>query len=216
MGPGVDWVDWKDTEEFLTRMLTLDHVINSIFDSTTWLLSDTDEDLVWLVDCGDWNCLKNRIGGRRIEGVLLTHAHFDHIYGLPQLLEQYPDCKIFTNEVGRFTMASDRLNLSKYHGNSVVVDESRVCVCMEGDAVSLFKDTVAAVFETPGHHPSCLAYIVNNYMFTGDAYIPGMKVVTNLPGSDKVRAAESVERILRLAEGKAICPGHGAIITTKQ
>ena len=112
-------------------------------------------------------------------------------------------------------MASDRLNLSRYHGNSVVIDGSRVCVCREGDVIPLFKDTVATVFETPGHHPSCLAYIVDDYLFAGDAYIPGKKVVTNLPGGDKVLAAESVERILRLADRKAICPGHGAIITTK-
>jgi hypothetical protein len=45
-------------------------------------------------------------------------------------------------------------------------------------------------------------------LFTGDAYIPGVKVVTTLKGGDKVKAAESVERILRLAEGKTVCAGH--------
>ena len=32
--------------------------------------------------------------------------------------------------------------------------------------------------------------------------------MTTLKGGDKVKAAESVERILRLAEGKTVCAGH--------
>lgn len=50
-----------------------------------------------------------------------------------------------------------------------------------------------------------------NYLFTGDAYILGVKVVTTLKGGDKKLAAKSVERILKLAEGKIICPGHKVI-----
>jgi len=49
---------------------------------------------------------------------------------------------------------------------------------------------------------------VDGRLFTGDAYIPGCKVVTNLPEGDKVLAAASVERILGLSEGLEVCPGH--------
>ena len=66
----------------------------------------------------------------------------------------------------------------------------------------------AKVHETPGHHPSCLTFEIGDYLFTGDAYIPGEKVVTILPGADKTLAAESLERIKRMAEGKVVCPGH--------
>lgn len=189
-------------------MLTVDYIINSIFDSTTWLLSDTENDWVWLVDCGDYARVVESINGKRIEGVLLTHAHFDHIYGLPQLLEQFPDCKIYTNEIGRVTLASDKLNMSKYHENSVAIAGPQICVCEEGNMIQLYDGLAAKVFETPGHHPSCLTFMVDDYLFTGDAFIPGVKLVTNLPKGNKTQAAESVERIIRLAEGKMICPGH--------
>ena len=45
-------------------------------------------------------------------------------------------------------------------------------------------------------------------IFTGDAYIPGCKVVMNFPHSNKALAQSSVERILRMAEGKVVMPGH--------
>lgn len=48
-------------------------------------------------------------------------------------------------------------------------------------------------------------------MFTGDAYIPGVKVVTKLPKGNRKLAAESIERIESLAKGKNICPGHGEV-----
>lgn len=190
-------------------MLTLDYIVNSIFNSITWLLSDTESDSVWLVDCGELGRVLEKVDGRKIKGVLLTHAHFDHIYGLPCLLEQYPECIIFTNEIGRVTLASAKLNMSKYHENPIVVEGPQICICKEDDEIRLLDDLKATVYEVPGHHPSCLAFMVDDYLFTGDAYIPGVKLVTNLLGGNKAQAAESVERILRLAEGKTICAGHG-------
>ena len=30
-----------------------------------------------------------------VEGVFLTHAYFDHIYGLEALVEHFPNCKVY-------------------------------------------------------------------------------------------------------------------------
>ena len=189
-------------------MLTLDYKVNSYFDSMTWLLSETESNQVWIVDCGDVYPIIEKIGNREIAGALLTHAHFDHIYGLPELIKRFPKCKIYTNAIGRDTLASARLNMSLYHETPLTVEGPQVQICREGDELQLFENVTAKVYETPGHHPSCLAFNVDSYMFTGDAYIPGMKVVTNLPKGDKNLAQESLGRILKLAEGKRIRPGH--------
>lgn len=193
-------------------MLKIDYIRNSFFDSMTWLLSETESNRVWLVDCGDVEPIFEKVREPEIAGVLLTHAHFDHIYGLPALLERYPDCKIYTNEIGRDTLADTRLNMSLYHETPLTVRGTQVKICGEGDVIPLFQSVIAKIYETPGHHPSCLTYIVDNYMFTGDAYIPDVKVVTKLPKGNKVQAQESVKKILELAEGKVICPGHGEMV----
>ena len=189
-------------------MLKVDYIVNSIFDSMTWLLSETESSQVWLVDCGDVDPIVEKLGGKTIAGVLLTHAHFDHIYGLPELINRFPECRIYTNGIGRETLANARLNMSFYHETPLTVEGPQIRICGEGDEISLYQGLTAKVYETPGHHPSCLTFMVGDYLFTGDAYIPGTKVVTNLPKGDKKQAQESLERIKELAKGKIIRCGH--------
>jgi glyoxylase-like metal-dependent hydrolase (beta-lactamase superfamily II) len=63
-------------------------------------------------------------------------------------------------------------------------------------------------YETPGHNPGCLTMVMGDKIFTGDAYIPGVGANTRLPRADKELAKISLERILKLAEGRKILPGH--------
>lgn len=141
--------------------------------------------------------------------MLLTHAHFDHIYGIPKLLELFPYCPIITNTVGLTTLQSDKLNMSRYHETAISVNPQNTVLVHEGDRIPLFQGVDALVYETPGHHPSCLTYEIRDFLFTGDAYIPYEKVITNLPGGNITLSAVSVERILSLSQGKTIWPGHG-------
>lgn len=189
-------------------MLQVGKIRNSFYDSITWLLSDEGSSRVWLVDCGDVSPIIEKINGKIIEGVLLTHAHYDHIYGLPELLELFPECKVYTNSFGKDALASAKKNLSRYHENPIEINESFVSVIKEGSEVELFPNIVAFVYETPGHNPSCLCFEVGDYFFTGDAYIPGIKVVTNLSDGDKQQAKESLERIQSLKQNKTVCAGH--------
>lgn len=59
----------------------------------------------------------------------------------------------------------------------------------------------------------CLTYILDNYIFTGDAYIPKTKVVTKLPKGNKLQAQRSIEKIIELASHKMVCPEHGEMIS---
>ena len=160
------------------------------------------------MDCGDFDKVEERIGERSIAGVLLTHAHFDHFGAAPELLEKYPGCRIYTNESGCVALGDARHNLSRYHETPIVVAPNHIYLCDEDDEIPLFEGFSARVFATPGHHPSCLCFQVGDYLFSGDAYIPGVKVVTNLPAANKQQAQESVARILELAKGKVLCAGH--------
>ena len=189
-------------------MLKVEYIVNSIFGSITWLLSETESNQVWLVDCGDISPIIDRIGEKIIKGVLLTHAHFDHIYGLPELINIYPNCKIYTNEIGRITMANPKLNMSLYHEFPLAIDCPQIINCGDGSVIPLFDNHTARVYATPGHHPSSLTFEVGNGLFTGDSYIPGVKIITNLPGGNKKNAQQSLERIIILAFGKKIYPGH--------
>ena len=193
--------------------MKVNQIVNSVFTSKTYILTQEGCPFVWLVDCGDvrpvMDYLSSMVGGSAIiKGVLLTHVHYDHIYGLPRLREKFSSLRVYTNEYGKKALTDIRLNYSKYHNDPIVYESENIVTCDEGALIELFDGVKVKVYHTPGHSPSCLTYEVGDYLFTGDAYIPGINVVTTLKGGDKVKAAESVDRINRQAEGKVVCAGH--------
>lgn len=191
-------------------MLTVDYITNRIFNSRTYILSKEGSDEVWLVDCGDFVRVQEKIGKKSIKGVLLTHAHSDHIYGMETLMEHYPQVKIYTNQAGVEALKSPQLNISRYHSEypDISIDRPKnICIIKERDRFDILGVT-SLVFETPGHDPSCLTYIIEDKAFTGDAYIPGVKVFTGFRRSNRRLAVESVERILHLTTNCLILPGH--------
>lgn len=191
-------------------MLSVEYITNQVFNSRTYILTKPDNNDVWLVDCGDIDKVREKIGEKTIVGVLLTHTHSDHIYGLQGLLNQIPDVLIYTNAYGIKALQSPKLNMSRYHSEYPDIEfvaPQNTRVLKEGDFLDVLG-CLLKVYETPGHDPSCLTFIIENNAFTGDAYIPGIKVFTGFPHSKRAQAKESVERILKLAEGKTIFPGH--------
>ena len=191
-------------------MLKVDFFTNRVFNSRTYILSNAGCDAVWLVDCGDIDRVLNQIEGKTVEGVLLTHAHSDHIYGLEALLKYFPDVRIYTNKAGAEALKSPQLNISRYHSEypdiSIEAQEN-IALLKDGDSFEILGCPVI-VYETPGHAPSCLVYLIEERAFTGDAYIPGVKVFTGFPHSNRKQATESVERILQLTTHYLIMPGH--------
>ena len=146
-----------------------------------------------------------------IKGVLLTHTHYDHIYGLNYLLKKFPDAVVYTNEFGKNALQSPKINFSRYHEkveDFILLKPENVRVIEDGDKIKLYDDTSVEVIATPGHDESCLTYMINNSLFTGDSYIPGLKVVTTFPYSNKGKALLSEQRIISLAHGCNIYPGH--------
>lgn len=192
-------------------MLQIKEIVNKIFTSKTYILSKEGVDKAWLVDVGDVVPVIDYLNEHQLSliGVLITHGHFDHIYGLPSLIGQFPNCKVYTNEFGKKSLASDKLNMSKYHEASIIFDGDNIIVIHDGDVLKLFEgEPPMCFYETPGHNPGCLTMVHGDLIFTGDAYIPGVGANTQLPHANKEQAQQSMERILKLAEGKTILSGH--------
>lgn len=192
-------------------MIKIYDITNSIFTSKTYILYKEEEGKAWLVDIGDIDPVLDFLAQHKlsVEGVFLTHAHFDHIYGLKSLVEAFPSCKVYVTEYSKQALASDKLNMSRYNETPFTYTGDNVVVVKEGETMSLFDDEPPMEFyETPGHNPGCLTMVLDDLIFTGDAYIPGIGANTQLPHSDKALAKQSMERILQLAEGKRILSGH--------
>ncbi len=188
--------------------MRVQRIVNSIFNSCSYVIGN--DDCTWIVDCGDVDRILPLIKGR-LCGVLLTHAHFDHIYGLNQLLSLYHDAPVYTNAAGEETLLSDKLNFSRYYGEPFVMQfPESVKAVRDGQLINLYGDVTVRAVETPGHSPCCVTWMLDDMLFTGDSLIPGVKTVTNIPHSDKQQAALSEALIRQLAEHRAIYPGHAA------
>lgn len=185
------------------------YIVNRIFNSITYILPAGNENDCWLVDCGDVEKVIEK--GWNVLGVLLTHAHCDHIYGLNRLLEAFPNALVYTNAEGKVGLMNPRWNFSHYHedvADFVLAYPDNVRVIEEECAIDLGGMQVA-VFFVPGHDPSCLAFRIDDALYTGDAYILGVKVVTTFPRSNRRQAAESLARLQQLeASGLKVMPGH--------
>lgn len=172
--------------------------INSLFNSICYHFNGC------IVDPGDiWDGFNN------LSVVLLTHAHFDHIYGLNEVLRISPNALVYTNEYGRDMLLNARKNMSYYHETPFVFDYPDCIRTVEdGTEVILSNGLVAKAVFTPGHNPSCITWVIDDMVFSGDSLIPGVKTVTNLPGGDKTKSIESEKLINLLTYGKIIYPGH--------
>ena len=193
--------------------MIIERVVNQILNSNTYVLHQEGSLDYWLVDIGDITpVLALMPANAKVKGVFLTHTHFDHLYGINELVRLNPDCAVYTSEHGKEGLYSDKLNYSRYHGSPIVFQGETVIIVKEGERIELSKDCVVQVYETPGHDWSCLTYLIDDAVFSGDSFLPGVKVFTKFLRSDKEQAILSENRIIEISHGRTLFPGHGDVV----
>lgn len=185
--------------------------VNSIFTSNSYLICFEESDSVFVVDPGDsipiLDWLKNN--HKSLKGILITHSHFDHIYGINDLYGHFPMIQIYASENAKEGMLSAKLNRSYYTENPFVVNCININIVAEADTILLTQSHYANVIYTPGHNNDCLSFEIENNVFTGDSFIPGIKVHTKSKNSDKKQAEDSIKRIIeQFDDDTMIWPGH--------
>ena len=129
------------------------------------------------------------------------------------------EARVYWRPWARGHLLNAKLNSSVYHVTPFVFDyPERIVVVDDGTRVDLGDGNAVTAVATPGHTPGCITWMTDDALFTGDACIPGVRVVTNLPHGDKQLAMRSLEHIRSLAaEGRTIYPGHDvdpSVLTT--
>lgn len=199
-------------------MLNVHQIVNDYQHSCTYILYEEDCEYVWLVDCGSSLDEVERwlnTNKKTLKGVFLTHSHDDHTYGLRRLLSSMPSIPIYLSAHEGIKCVQDiRLNLSKYTSAPYQVFSDHFVELKDGDKVKLFPDVELVALQADGHSPDSIIYKVGKWLFTGDAYIPPLAVVTKLPGADKSRAAESLGMIKELVEKEKLIIQAGHSINT--
>ena len=154
--------------------------------------------------------------------IMLTHAHFDHIYGMSALAKEY-GIPVYAHTEEVFTIENTNPMVCKCYGLPLPELFPMVCEDSEEESTSEFKpvtegDTIEVgdlkfeVLETPGHSRGGLCFYerTEGVLFSGDTLFAGAIGRTDHPGGDYDLLMKSIFEKLMVLEGTvAVIPGHG-------
>ena len=158
-----------------------------------------------------------RAQGWVIEGILLTHGHFDHFGGIPEIREEV-DLPIYIHPAGEAYLTSPRLNLSYFCHCDMTLNGARYF--RDGDRLSLraSPESSLRVLHTPGHTPDSVVLYDEKHglAFVGDTIFRGSRGNDGYPGGDGGQLMQSIrERILTLPDDTILYSGHSAPTTVR-
>ena len=136
------------------------------------------------------------LGERKIDLVINTHGHFDHVGGNWVIQERGARVLIHKEDVPL---------LDEFFPGHPPVDG----YLSEGDRI---VDKLE-VLHVPGHSPGSIALAGEGVLFTGDLLFAGSIGRTDLPGGSMEEMKSSLVRIAALPGDCDVYPGHGAVTT---
>ncbi len=145
--------------------------------------------------------------GFNIEAILLTHGHFDHIWGSKELRE-LSGAKIYALDEEKVLCENSCNNVSEYAGRAytVVPDEY-----VRDGAELVFDGITFKVIATPGHTiGSCCYYIEEaGMLISGDTLFLESTGRTDFPTGSMSSIVRSIrEKLFVLPDETKVYPGH--------
>ena len=145
--------------------------------------------------------------GLRVEWILETHVHADHLSAAPYLQERVG------GKVGigaNITVVQDTFGKVFNEGTEFQRDGSQFdALFREGDSFRVGQMR-GDVLHTPGHTPACLTYVIGDAAFVGDTlFMPDYGTARcDFPGGSADALYDSVQKILSLPDETRIFVGH--------
>ena len=148
------------------------------------------------------------------ERILLTHGHFDHVFGVGALRQRY-GCPVLMHPADTVALRQSAAWAGTVTRQQFDSSFPTVPVA-EGDEVCLGGQAVFRVIETPGHTPGGVCYYNEEepLLLSGDTLFSGTIGRTDLPGGDYDALIRSVmDRLMGLPGETTVLPGHGSPTT---
>lgn len=147
-------------------MLKIKYNVFGQLGNNCYLITDEKTNKSALVDCADASKkMLDFIGDANLEYILLTHGHFDHIGGVPEIKEKF-GARVVIGAEDAIMLKSSRHSLAAFCGQRQEPVEADILV-YNGDTITL-GETEIKVMETPGHTKGGVCYITDDIIFSGD------------------------------------------------
>lgn len=175
-----------------------------------YILEDEAAKLAAVIDPGDeaekiLSVLKE--DGVETRYILLTHGHYDHTTGVPDLHRALPEAQVYIHKADAqgagsrlFPLAGEIADLHFYD---------------EGDTLPLGGLTIH-VLHTPGHSKGGVTLQVGDVLFCGDTLFAGSCGRTDLNGGSYEEIMQSLQRLGQLPGDWHVCPGHDVTSTLER
>lgn len=151
------------------------------------------------------------MGITKLQYILLTHGHFDHILGVNGLLEEFPSAKVVISEEDQICLKSSACAL--LDGPILEEHPIRSDIIVKDQDVIQFGSKQFKVITTPGHTPGSVCYIIDNSMFSGDTLFCRTCGRTDLFRGNHADMQKSVMKLGKIPGDYIVYPGHGPSTT---
>ena len=127
----------------------------------------------------------------KITSVLLTHGHYDHVGGVPELSASLK-IPVYLSQYEAPSLTPKCPTLKRNDDNQEIAIGGIKVKCLH----------------TPGHTPGCQCFLANGNLITGDTLFIDAIGRTDLPGGSAPTLFKSLQRIKELPGTTMIWPGH--------
>lgn len=200
-------------------MLKLKTFVYNGFSENTYLIINEKKEC-WVVDPGMYDEQETQQFTNYIEteklslkGIINTHAHIDHIFGIPYLMDKYglsfgihqKDMQVLSGAKGAAMMFGFRMDQAPTPTHFI----------KEGETLMLGDDALEVRF-TPGHSPGSIVFYhkTGNWVIGGDVLFSGGIGRTDLPGGHHQTLLDSINsQLFTLPNEVTVHPGHGPTTT---
>ena len=145
-----------------------------------------------------------------LKSVFLTHAHFDHIQELDNIVAKY-NCTVYIHKSGKTHLYDEKKNVSTMDIPIKVKTKKGIKTFVDGQEITI-GDIVVKCYNTPGHSIDSSCFVIEDSMFTGDTVFKIERGRTDLYSGDENVLRISLERILNdISVGiEHFYAGHGS------
>lgn len=184
--------------------------------ANTYVLSDENHRAVIIDPSVDYDGIINYLERNNLTpvGVLLTHAHYDHLRGVKRLLDKYL-IPLYIHSLEMDSLLDPYKNCSLMLGGSFTLDvKDRIKPINDKEVLKILSNDII-VIHAPYHTIGSVCYYCpkEGYLFSGDTLFRGSVGRNDLPTSTSKYMRETFDKLKALPKGVKVYPGHDANTT---
>lgn len=205
------------------------HQVTGPIDTNCYLLYDAQTKEAALIDIGgpiDSLMAHIQENDLDLKYIFATHVHMDHVEGVPQIQEQFPDTLVCYNkkDCEDFLIMPEWIkeHLPETYAEMMKVPEIKKWeeydlsifvksdIYLEDNQTYTLGNLEIRTFLSPGHSAGSICYHVGDVLFSGDVLFYRRVGRTDLLGGSKKNIVKSVRRLYsELPDTTKVYPGHG-------